>query len=936
MKHNRCDFYFILAVLTIFIFTVPATGIAQSRGLKIVAEDYSTKEWEEISLYNKAYAVIIGIDQYPNLPHDQQLSYAVSDAKAVERMLQSKFIFSKTYSLYNEQATKSNIMDVLLNKLSKVSKDDAVFIFYAGHGGQERTDYGEIGFIVPYDGNFTDMRKVISMTTIKEDISKRISAKHVFYVMDSCYSGLLVTKRSGGTKETKRNLTYLKQIAKEPVRQVLTAGSANQEVLDGGPGGHSVFTGRFLEILDNADDFITATEVSSLVKERVFSDANTRGHLQTPKFGELFGLGDFIFMPSVSKKIGDIKQQISDLERELREIEQAEEKASTYKDAAAKREAERKRKVAEAKLKAKKLEEQRLAEERALRKKRELERLARLEAQKKKQAEEDWRLASLQKKVDEKRTKYKTSMILSLDGALKEMQSLDRQINDIKAKYIEELKKRIMAIAENYSNSFTQINLEKDEFETEEEYQSRLAKQVKRKQSSNQEKFSQAMKTVENAYNEQIAPLVQQMREISKSKYKIYGHDALMIKLGKYNADKESFEITIASKNIKRPIYPQGRYLFVSNVSRQAKRAGIKKGDMLLKYNNIVLEPGLDWDRLKQSVITDTVDMEVQRDGRVLSFSLKKGRIGVDTYTDDYAKGLEPDQFIVNGELHVPRKDARKFKQNYLNGFITAELQVSTITPLISLVTGAAVVDESNDLQYDLFKSRFVNMGNRLTYDTDNNIIWLTKINQKLSLDGATNFVNRFEYHGLKGWELPTIRHMRSLKNTNVLWYFKRHIYYQTISDNKYPTYNPTKDSTCCERWGYVVAILPWIQFETDHFHNIFDLYKKDYMKISKNLVFDNRNKLLWINDFASNKQMTILEAKKYIKQLEYAELRGWRLPSLKEFKSLRDNTIPGLSDFFAFPHGYYQTITNNKYPTYNPRKDSTCCDRRGYVVGVM
>ena len=91
-------------------------------------------------------------------------------------------------------------------------------------------------------------------------------------------------------------------------------------MLDGGPGGHSVFTGRFLEILDEADDFITAEEVSTQVKERVFSDARARGHTQTPKSGELFGLGDFIFMPSLSKRQGSIQHQISDMEKELEKL----------------------------------------------------------------------------------------------------------------------------------------------------------------------------------------------------------------------------------------------------------------------------------------------------------------------------------------------------------------------------------------------------------------------------------------------------------------------------------------------------------------------------------------------------------------------------------------------------------------------------------------
>ena len=115
---------------------------AQQRGISIVATDNKTNEWKEIFLYNKVYAVIIGIDRYPGLPQDRQLSYAVSDAKAVERMLRDKFVFHEIHALYNEQATRNNVMDILLNKLSETATEDAVFVFYAGHGGQEKTAFG--------------------------------------------------------------------------------------------------------------------------------------------------------------------------------------------------------------------------------------------------------------------------------------------------------------------------------------------------------------------------------------------------------------------------------------------------------------------------------------------------------------------------------------------------------------------------------------------------------------------------------------------------------------------------------------------------------------------------------------------------------------------------------------------------------------------------
>ena len=285
---------------------------SDKRGVYVVTTDQQTGQQEEISLYRKSYAVIIGIDQYKHLPYDMQLSYAVKDAKGVEKIIKKQFNFDKIYTLYNEEATKNNIINLLSGELTKATDQDSVFIFWSGHGYTEKISIGGyLGYLIPYDGTLEDnqLHKNISMTLIKEDISKRIPAKHIFYVMDSCYSGLLAAKR-GAPRKSNRDINYLREITKETSRQVLTAGSINQQILDGGPMGHSVFTGRFVELLKSADDYITAHEISTSVKEKVFSDARARGHKQTPTYGELFGLGDYVFVPSITKKAKNINDEI--------------------------------------------------------------------------------------------------------------------------------------------------------------------------------------------------------------------------------------------------------------------------------------------------------------------------------------------------------------------------------------------------------------------------------------------------------------------------------------------------------------------------------------------------------------------------------------------------------------------------------------------------
>ncbi|MDQ5988283.1 MAG: hypothetical protein CSYNP_04043 [Syntrophus sp. SKADARSKE-3] len=294
---------FILSnAILFFILLYATTSTTDMRGLQVIAKDVGSGKEGIVRIYNKSYAVVIGIDRYQNLSTMRRLHNAVKDAKGIEEILCRKYHFDQIITLINEQATKDRILELLTEELpAKMVKEDALLLFWAGHGNQEKSDFGKIGYLIPYDGDALKIRKNITMTEIRDTISKKIPAKHVFYIMDACYSGLLTTR--GATGKTRRDLSYLNEITKESARQVLTAGDEGQESLDGGPQGHSVFTGRLIETLESSSDFITANELQATIREKVFSDASARNHTQTPGFGILYGMGDFVFIPkNVSKE----------------------------------------------------------------------------------------------------------------------------------------------------------------------------------------------------------------------------------------------------------------------------------------------------------------------------------------------------------------------------------------------------------------------------------------------------------------------------------------------------------------------------------------------------------------------------------------------------------------------------------------------------------
>jgi peptidoglycan/xylan/chitin deacetylase (PgdA/CDA1 family)/uncharacterized caspase-like protein len=275
------------------------------------------------ALYRESWAVIAGIDDYAKWP---KLQYAVNDATGIRDILLNKFGFKNDHiiTLLNEEATRERILSALGDTLSdpnKVHRDDRVFVFFAGHGTTRRLPSGrDLGYIIPWDADTRNFEgQAISMTSF-QDISESIPAKHVFFVMDSCYSGLGITRGESANN-------YLREMARRTARQMLTAGGANEEVADNGPNGHSVFTWTLLQGLEgradlNSDGFITAAELAAYVGPGVSALSH-----QTPAFGNLPGAegGEFIFelhpeTEALSRLSGQLDQEAIQLNAQLDQI----------------------------------------------------------------------------------------------------------------------------------------------------------------------------------------------------------------------------------------------------------------------------------------------------------------------------------------------------------------------------------------------------------------------------------------------------------------------------------------------------------------------------------------------------------------------------------------------------------------------------------------
>jgi hypothetical protein len=256
----------------------------------------------DMLLYRKTWAVIIGIDKYRD-PNVGDLDFAVRDATGVEKMLREKFKFDHFITLYNEDATNKRIIAALSDSLQKADSEDGVFVFFAGHGFTVITARGDtIGGIVPYDGASGVYAPNIAMEQIR-GTERLVNAKHIFYVMDACYSGALLVKPRSTSKPNATLSSRIKEFVSKRARDVLTAGQQGEEVLDGGRNNHSIFTGWFLEGLEGVadadqDSYVTANELSRYVYDNVIKDAKIHRIRQTPQFGKLTtDNGVFVFVP---------------------------------------------------------------------------------------------------------------------------------------------------------------------------------------------------------------------------------------------------------------------------------------------------------------------------------------------------------------------------------------------------------------------------------------------------------------------------------------------------------------------------------------------------------------------------------------------------------------------------------------------------------------
>jgi WD40 repeat protein len=212
---------------------------------------------ESLKRSGTAYILAVGINNYSNPQYN--LKYAVADAQDFSAEVKRQQELLKRYaqveviSLSDAEATKANITQKLTQLARRIQPEDAVIIYFAGHGTAQGKQFYLIPHDLGYNGSRENLKEAGLQTILAHSISDReleklfegIDAGQLLLVIDACNSGQALEaeeKRRGPM-----NSKGLAQLAYEKGMYVLTAAQSYQAAQEAKIFGHGFLTYALVE-----------------------------------------------------------------------------------------------------------------------------------------------------------------------------------------------------------------------------------------------------------------------------------------------------------------------------------------------------------------------------------------------------------------------------------------------------------------------------------------------------------------------------------------------------------------------------------------------------------------------------------------------------------------------------------------------------------------
>jgi Caspase domain len=252
--------------------------------------------------YNESYAILIIEGVYSNPAWTSVPDQAQKNEDLLRKTLETHGFHVVIWRNLTGFQMRSALTEAFSNYGYR--QNARLFFYYYGHGEVTGTDSDTIGprtFLVPVDAPnpVTDeahFYQVALPVTQVIEFAKEITAKHAFFALEACQAGSLVASLSGPTPPRPKGY-LLSDTIQRPVRQFLTAGADQQDVLASSP-----FTPLLVEAINDADlnhdGYVTGSEVMESVIEKVAQFTT-----QNPEHGSIpNAAGDLVFGPVASDR----------------------------------------------------------------------------------------------------------------------------------------------------------------------------------------------------------------------------------------------------------------------------------------------------------------------------------------------------------------------------------------------------------------------------------------------------------------------------------------------------------------------------------------------------------------------------------------------------------------------------------------------------------
>ncbi len=293
-------FRFPVRKLLIFLFfgllSVPVqfSAFTESAAQSDMQVTIRTEDGAALPLYKHSYALVIGNGTYPTQNGWHPLPGAVNDVKAIAEVLEH-YGFTVALKIDVTTGEFKKAFSEFIYEFGK-DADNRLLFYYAGHAYTTKSAIGEdLASLVMLDtprpenpGAF-DLYSIDMVTFVSA--SKKIHAKHVLFMFDSCFSSTILNLEHQITP-----VEITDQI-RNPVRQFIIAGRANEPMPE-----RSAFKTAFLDMLEGRvkepipDGYLTSIELGNYLYQTVpnFSQG------QHPRHGKIrdqqSNTGDFVFV----------------------------------------------------------------------------------------------------------------------------------------------------------------------------------------------------------------------------------------------------------------------------------------------------------------------------------------------------------------------------------------------------------------------------------------------------------------------------------------------------------------------------------------------------------------------------------------------------------------------------------------------------------------